>query len=149
MNNSITKNRMTALQFHKIKLKAQASGKFNFLFSPLSLYAFAQHIYHFFSNHLFFFLLYSLLIHATNCFHFIKLQIEDLPCLLAFNSPKTAQRNDAQNMKEKRQLIIATTLCFFFMVSTFFTLSSFTLTLNILAHFRFTISVLHFSSVFC
>ncbi|XP_055311123.1 proton-coupled zinc antiporter SLC30A2-like isoform X2 [Sitodiplosis mosellana] len=41
---------------------------------------------------------------------------DDSPCLLATNPSKgTSHRNDAQNKKEKRQLIIATTLCFFFM----------------------------------
>ncbi|XP_031626935.1 zinc transporter ttm-1-like [Contarinia nasturtii] len=41
---------------------------------------------------------------------------DDSLCLLAPNPSKgSLHRNDAQNKKEKRQLIIATTLCFFFM----------------------------------
>lgn len=45
---------------------------------------------------------------------------DDSPCLLATNPSKTLHRNDVQNKKEKRQLIIATILCFFFMFAEIF-----------------------------
>lgn len=57
--------------------------------------------------------------HWLNCL-FNRLQKDDTVCLLAASkatSTKTSARNDLQNAKEKRQLIMATSLCFLFMVS--------------------------------
>lgn len=59
------------------------------------------------------------LYHFNEIFSFIFFLLQgDTRCLLATPFCKsTAYRNDAQTKKEKRQLIIATTLCALFMVS--------------------------------